>query len=220
MRIKSNYTGKDSTKLKNHLIYFFYFPITKKEDILPDYSNDNEVNIEEKITSQEKVKNFVDNIANKVIEKINYIITNTLTGCGTAKEKYEDNISAIKTLKTIESEERMATKEEQEILAKYVGWGGLAEVFDENSQKWSKEYHEMKQVLTPEEYKSARESTLNACSMLVCAHSDSFLQNPYTLPSDSSSSPLPAAFKNAAIQSFDITPSLYRATAMDFIFAP
>ena len=79
-----------------------------------------------------------------------------------AKEKFRQNVEAIRTLEKIEGENRIATPEEQEILAKYVGWGGLADVFDETKANWASEYQELKSLLSAEEYDSARESTLNA----------------------------------------------------------
>ena len=79
-----------------------------------------------------------------------------------AKEKFRQNVEAIRTLEKIESENRIATPEEQEILAKYVGWGGLADAFDETKANWASEYQELKSLLSAEEYDSARESTLNA----------------------------------------------------------
>ncbi len=78
------------------------------------------------------------------------------------KEKFRQNVEAIRTLEKIEGEHRTATPEEQEILAKYVGWGGLADAFDETKANWANEYQELKSLLSPEEYASARESTLNA----------------------------------------------------------
>ena len=79
-----------------------------------------------------------------------------------AKEKFRQNLEAIRTLEKIEGENRIATPEEQEILAKYVGWGGLADAFDETKANWASEYQELKSLLSTEEYDSARESTLNA----------------------------------------------------------
>ena len=85
------------------------------------------------------------------------------TGKGFApKEKFRQNVEAIRTLERIEGERRTATPEEQEILAKYVGWGGLADAFDSSKANWANEYQELKNLLSPEEYASARESTLNA----------------------------------------------------------
>ena len=78
------------------------------------------------------------------------------------KEKFRQNVEAIRTLEKIEGERRTATPEEQEVLAKYVGWGGLADAFDSSKANWANEYQELKSLLSPEEYASARESTLNA----------------------------------------------------------
>ena len=78
------------------------------------------------------------------------------------KEKFRQNVEAIRTLEKIEGENRIATRSEQEILAKYVGWGGLADAFDETKANWASEYQELKSLLSAEEYDSARESTLNA----------------------------------------------------------
>ena len=76
--------------------------------------------------------------------------------------RYAANIAAIKTLKAIESEGRTATADEQKVLAKYVGWGGISQVFDSENSAWTKEFTELKELLTDEEYAAARGSTLNA----------------------------------------------------------
>ena len=91
-----------------------------------------------------------------------YRITKDELGQGTPKEKFRANIAAIRILKKCEDEGRLATADEQEILAGYVGWGGLSDAFDESKTAWSTEYLELKTVLTPEEYAAARESTLTA----------------------------------------------------------
>lgn len=93
---------------------------------------------------------------------INYVITENELGKGGAKTKFKDNIEAIKTLKQIEEEERLATLEEQKKLVKYVGWGGIPQAFDEKNKKWSNEYQELKELLTKEEYESARATVNNA----------------------------------------------------------
>lgn len=93
-------------------------------------------------------------------DRINYKITNNNIGVGTPKERFRNNINAIRVLKTCEQENRYATKEEQEILSNYVGWGGLSNSFDPD--KWSNEYDELKSLLTEEEYRQAKESTLTA----------------------------------------------------------
>ncbi len=93
---------------------------------------------------------------------VNFHITDNQLGRGSAKEKYRRNVEAIRTLNMIESENRIATPEEQQILSQYVGWGGLADAFDESKSAWANEYSELKALLSDEEYASARESTLNA----------------------------------------------------------
>ena len=77
---------------------------------------------------------------------------------GGNKSQYQKNIRAIRILKTLEQEERNATKEEQEILAGYVGWGGLPNAFNSKRPEWKKEYQELKELLTAEEYAQARAS--------------------------------------------------------------
>ena len=98
----------------------------------------------------------------KEIPAVNFTITDEHLGEGGAKQKYANNVAAIRMLFTLEEENRNATSEEQEILSKYVGWGGLSEAFDVNKQNWSKEYLELKSLLHEREYEMARASTLNA----------------------------------------------------------
>ena len=93
---------------------------------------------------------------------VNFHITDDALGVGTAKEKFRRNVEAIRTLEKIEGENRTATPEEQKILSQYVGWGGLADAFDETKANWVNEYQELKNLLSQQEYASARESTLNA----------------------------------------------------------
>ena len=95
-------------------------------------------------------------------ERHNFHITDDNLGAGGEKTKYQYNVTAIRTLKQIEGEGRLATPEEQEILSRYVGWGGIAKAFDPDDPKWAKEYAELKELLTPEEYNSARSTVLNA----------------------------------------------------------
>lgn len=92
----------------------------------------------------------------------NFRITDNHLGEGGAKQKFRANMDAIHTLQQLELDNRNATVQEQEILSKYVGWGGLADAFDEKKDAWADEYHELKNALTEEEYTAARESTLNA----------------------------------------------------------
>jgi N12 class adenine-specific DNA methylase len=92
----------------------------------------------------------------------NFRITDDNLGAGGAKAKFHANIEAIRTLETIEAEGRSASPEEQEVLSRYVGWGGLADAFDDSKPAWANEYKELQSLLSPEEYESARASTLNA----------------------------------------------------------
>lgn len=95
-------------------------------------------------------------------ERNNYHIEDIDLGVGTKKQKFQKNIEAIKILKKCDKENRFATKEEQKILAEYVGWGGLAEAFDSQNNDWTEEYNELKKLLTEKEYTEARQSTLTA----------------------------------------------------------
>lgn len=95
-------------------------------------------------------------------EPINFHITDDDLGAGGPKAKFRANMDAIYLLKTLENEGRMATAQEQEILSRFVGWGGISQAFDAESREWSGEYAEVKAALTPEEYREARASTLNA----------------------------------------------------------
>mgnify|MGYP002541868834 FL=1 len=101
-------------------------------------------------------------IQSKPVPAQNFHITDDHIGEGGAKQKFRANMDAVNTLHKIEIENRNATAQEQEILSKYVGWGGLADAFDEKKDAWASEYSELKEVLTEEEYTAARESTLNA----------------------------------------------------------
>ena len=97
-----------------------------------------------------------------VIEPHNFRIQDNDLGAGGPKAKYKANMEAIHLLQTLEKEERLATPEEQEILSRYVGWGGIPQAFEENNSSWANEYLELKNTLSPEEYSAARASTLNA----------------------------------------------------------
>ena len=92
----------------------------------------------------------------------NFRITDDHLGEGGAKQKYARNIEAIRTLFKLEQEHRDATAEEQQVLSRYVGWGGLADAFDPGKNSWAKEYVELKGLLSEDEYAAARSSTLNA----------------------------------------------------------
>lgn len=95
-------------------------------------------------------------------ERNNFKITDDNLGVGTLKEKYKNNIEAIKVLKLCEEQNRYATLEEQEILSGYVGWGGLKSAFEEQNENWANEYIELKGILTEDEYKNARASSVTA----------------------------------------------------------
>ena len=95
-------------------------------------------------------------------ERNNFKITDDNLGVGTAKEKYRNNVEAIKVLKLCEEQNRYATPEEQEILSRYVGWGGLKSAFEDKNDSWANEYVELKELLTEDEYKDARASSVTA----------------------------------------------------------
>ena len=98
----------------------------------------------------------------KPIEKTNFRITDDALGHGGPKAKFRMNMDAIRTLQTIEFEQRLATPEEQEVLSRYVGWGSLPQAFEENNAAWADEFQELYETLSPEEYEAARASVLNA----------------------------------------------------------
>ena len=98
----------------------------------------------------------------KPAEKTNFRITDDALGHGGPKAKFRMNMDAIRTLQTIEFEQRLATPEEQEVLSRYVGWGSLPQVFEENNAAWADEFRELYETLSPEEYQTARASVLNA----------------------------------------------------------
>lgn len=104
---------------------------------------------------------FNENSKTENIKAQNYHINNDLE-IGGAKAKFKANIAAIETLQKIEIENRYATPEEQEIMSRYTGWGGLSEAFDSSKEKWTEEYNQLKELLTEEEYKSAKASVLNS----------------------------------------------------------
>lgn len=97
-----------------------------------------------------------------VTEPHNFRIQDNDLGAGGPKAKYKTNMEAIHLLQTLEKEERLATPEEQEILSRYVGWGGIPQAFEESNSSWANEYLELKNTLSSEEYSAARASTLNA----------------------------------------------------------
>ena len=95
-------------------------------------------------------------------DRHNFRINDDAIGVGGAKEKFRNNMAAINLLHELEIENRLATPEEQEVLSRYVGWGGLSMAFDEHNSAWAEEFKELYAILSPEEYRAAMESTLTA----------------------------------------------------------
>lgn len=116
----------------------------------------------EEVLQVNEFKNKQSEIIQDNTTKTDFTITDDKLGEGGAKTKFRANVEAIKTLKAIEADGRTATPEEQEILSKYVGWGGLKNAFEDFHDDWKKEFTELKELLTPEEYKLAKASVLNA----------------------------------------------------------
>lgn len=107
---------------------------------------------------------FVDDVSvpDQVEKVANFKISDYKLGVGGPKEKYRNNVVAIKLLNQLESDGRQATADEQVVLSKYVGWGGLDAAFDVNNDSWANEYKELQELLTSEEYRSAKASTLSS----------------------------------------------------------
>ena len=105
-----------------------------------------------------------EDIKEQIVEQEphNFHITDDDLGAGGPKAKFKANMEAIRLLKELEQEQRLATPEEQEVLSRYVGWGGIPQAFEERNSAWAEEYTQLKGILTPEEYSAARASTLNA----------------------------------------------------------
>ncbi len=145
-------------------------PIFREESILTFESlyNQNERNFPKQdikpnfVRTKNKIQDFVLHPEVALEDRNNYKITDNNLGIGTPREKFERNIAAIKVLKKCEEENRYATPEEQEIMSKYVGWGGLQQAFKEDDSSWSNEYKTLKELLNDEEYKNARSSVLTA----------------------------------------------------------
>ena len=104
----------------------------------------------------------VSDLTEVAVQPRNYVIDLHHQETGGEKARYQWNVDAIRTLKQVEAEGRNATPEEQEVLAKYAGWGGSSQAFDEKSESWQKEYAELKTLLTPEEYREARATVTTA----------------------------------------------------------
>ena len=139
-------------------------PITREGDTLTVGNGPatHEVDITVSDEEWERIKETIPDQTGKAPASQNFHITDPDLGAGGQKSKYQNNVAAIRLLKDMEAQGRSATPEEQEILSRYVGWGGIPQAFDEANEKWASEYAELKALLTPEEYASARSSTLNA----------------------------------------------------------
>ena len=122
-----------------------------------------------KAKSPEKAEEQSDTLQTDALSEQNtaekaesFTITDDSIGEGGAKTKFQNNIAAIETLKMLEQEKRPATEEEKETLSRYVGWGGIPQAFDQDNASWSKEYTQLKELLSPQEYRQANASVLDA----------------------------------------------------------
>lgn len=146
------------------------YPIFREESILTfeNLYNQNERNFPEQnikpnfVKNKSKIQDFILHPEVALEDRNNYKITDNDLGVGTPREKFDRNIAAIKVLKKCEKENRYATPEEQEIMSKYVGWGGLQQAFKEDDSSWANENKILKELLNEEEYKNARSSVLTA----------------------------------------------------------
>mgnify|MGYP001285010130 FL=1 len=127
----------------------------------PEVQEANIVPVFEKKKSN-KIRSFDIHPEIPISDRNQFKITNDNLGEGSPREKFNNNVEAIRVLKKCEEENRFATPQEQEILSKYVGWGGLPQAFDEKDSSWSNEYSILKNLLDEKEYSQARESTLTA----------------------------------------------------------
>ena len=145
-----------------HQMTMFDFLDTKSvtEPTVVDMSDVEEIE-EEEVTAKEDIPESQEQ-EKAVLEPHNFRIQDNDLGAGGPKAKYKTNMEAIHLLQTLEKEERLATPEEQEILSRYVGWGGIPQAFEESNSSWANEYLELKNTLSSEEYSAARASTLNA----------------------------------------------------------
>ena len=151
----------------------FGFPIFRAEhyDVVQQWVRDAAKSQENTVDTPVKMKEIVidlrpreerEILPESLVERHNFRITDDDLGAGGPKAKFRANMDAIYLLKTLENENRLATPEEQEVLSRFVGWGGIPQAFDPDVREWSGEYAEVKAALTPEEYEAARASTLNA----------------------------------------------------------
>ena len=154
--IKDN-INEESSNIEKNVKEEISLPIEEE----PEVQEENIVPVFEKKKSN-KIKSFDIHPEIPTSDRNQFKITNNNLGEGSPREKFNNNVEAIRVLKKCEEENRFATPQEQEILSKYVGWGGLPQAFDEKDYSWSNEYSILKNLLDEKEYSQARESTLTA----------------------------------------------------------
>lgn len=168
-----HYTISKIDKEKNTVTLLDYntgwYPISHDEDlsmVIAEFEAVREKEIVESEALATKPNNFVkiddEGSVNSGSLSENFVITDEQLGVGGPKQKFNRNVTAIQLLKKIEEENRNITKDEQQVLSEYVGWGGIPEAFDKNNSSWSQEYEQLKNLLTEEEYQNAICSVLNA----------------------------------------------------------
>lgn len=168
-----HYTISKIDKEKNTVTLLDYntgwYPISHDEDlsmVIAEFEAVREKEIVESEALAAKPNNFVkiddEGSVNSGSLSENFVITDEQLGVGGPKQKFNRNVTAIQLLKKIEEENRNITKDEQQVLSEYVGWGGIPEAFDKNNSSWSQEYEQLKNLLTEEEYQNAIGSVLNA----------------------------------------------------------
>lgn len=154
--IKDN-TNEEPSSIEENVKEEISLPIEDE----PEVQEENIVPVFEKKKSN-KIRSFDIHSEIPASDRNQFKITNDNLGEGSPREKFNNNVEAIRVLKKCEEENRFATPQEQEILSKYVGWGGLPQAFDEKDSSWSNEYSILKNLLDEKEYSQARESTLTA----------------------------------------------------------
>lgn len=154
--IKDN-INEESSNIEENVKEEISLPIEEE----PEVQEENIVPVFEKKKSN-KIRSFDIHPEIPISDRNQFKITNDNLGEGSPREKFINNVEAIRVLKKCEEENRFATPQEQEILSKYVGWGGLPQAFDEKDSSWSNEYSILKNLLDEKEYSQARESTLTA----------------------------------------------------------
>ena len=154
--IKDN-TNEELSNIEENVKEEISLPIEEEQEV----QDENIVPVFEKKKSN-KIRSFDIHPEIPIPDRNQFKITNDNLGEGSPREKFNNNVEAIRVLKKCEEENRFATPQEQEILSKYVGWGGLPQAFDEKDSSWSNEYSILKNLLDEKEYSQARESTLTA----------------------------------------------------------